>query len=225
MKYKFFTLIELLVVMAVVAMLISLLQPSLEKIRLRSESLKCQSNLHQIGVAYQYYVDEYDGWLPLLGRNRVNWELAPYLGISVPDSYHQGDIVYEPSENSVWECLSTKYDENDLNEPPLFGGYAVNYDYLGYLIDHGNTNRRRQHSSTVSKPASTLVLGDGADDATIWWHLRYYMLSSSQASYKYDRHLGKMNTLWLDGHVSHQYWDTIMGGKNNDRRYYFRKDK
>ena len=59
-----FSLIELLIVMAVVAILTSLLQPSLEKIRLRSESLKCQSNLHQIGVAYQYYVDEYDGWLP-----------------------------------------------------------------------------------------------------------------------------------------------------------------
>ena len=59
-KRKGFTLIELLVVVAIIALLISILLPSLQRAREQGKKAKCLANLHNMGQSAHMYAEEDD---------------------------------------------------------------------------------------------------------------------------------------------------------------------
>jgi type II secretory pathway pseudopilin PulG len=59
-----FTLVELLVVIGIIALLISMLLPALNRARQQANMIDCEARLHEMGHALDIYVSQYHGLLP-----------------------------------------------------------------------------------------------------------------------------------------------------------------
>jgi len=59
-----FTLIELLVVISIIAVLMAILMPGLQRVRMQARNIVCKSNLKSYGVVMQLYTADWENGLP-----------------------------------------------------------------------------------------------------------------------------------------------------------------
>ncbi len=78
-----FTLIELLVVISIIALLLSILMPSLQKARHQARMLICSNNLKQIGTLVGVYQADNKGKIPVMGNRWVNGICGRYAYLSL----------------------------------------------------------------------------------------------------------------------------------------------
>ena len=63
-RHSAFTLVELLVVIGVIALLMGILMPALNKARAVARSASCRANLHSIALAFRMYLDDNQNVMP-----------------------------------------------------------------------------------------------------------------------------------------------------------------
>jgi prepilin-type N-terminal cleavage/methylation domain-containing protein/prepilin-type processing-associated H-X9-DG protein len=133
-KRTAFTLVELLVVIGIIALLISILLPALANARRSGNTVKCLSNLRQLGVAVQMYAGDYKGAIPVCrqdppsGGNPYYWldMLAPYASKLAAATYNASSSDQDEFRKSVFFGC-TEYDTRtdvSANIVNAYPGYA-----------------------------------------------------------------------------------------------------
>ena len=139
-----FTLIELLVVVAIIALLISILLPSLKEAREQARVAVCQSNLHQLSIGFYTYGEDARGYLPPMayagyGYNAGNYHIppfwfelvSPYLGHRSIDRFgYNGPQEVGSYENQVGAAGYMVCPSKPRAEPPPPGVAPHTYVYM-----------------------------------------------------------------------------------------------
>jgi prepilin-type N-terminal cleavage/methylation domain-containing protein len=182
-----FTLIELLVVVAIIAVLIAILLPSLGRARDQSKTVRCASNMRNVYQASTIYATENSGWfLPAYfasGSTTNNiWSgdntMGPIFGYRYNPGSSQtgirlqiGKMLDCPSVDHTWIDLATTKDVN--NQTPWEYDYQYNQN-LGYNTKPEGSPPVWQNNGGILEapvlasalPRTTLILTDDRDVST-----------------------------------------------------------
>jgi len=136
-KKRGFTLVELLVVISIIAMLLSILIPSLSRARESARSVVCGSNLRQFGLVFGMYAqNNNDKFMPYRWYADPSQDTFDYFWMKTLRSYYGkvDDIRFCPTANkktdmlygsakTAWEFKFRGVNGIKIND---YGSYGIN---------------------------------------------------------------------------------------------------
>lgn len=202
-RFKF-TIIELLIVISIIAILAAMLLPALKKAKESGQSIKCVSNLKQIGTVMNGYCEDYRGYTPYY----YIWyqELDEFVmnGPSAFDEKFGGwrNVLICPSQPSADFTNGFKFFGNTADTRGKIS-YGLNYYYIA--------SSSRYSLFKLNSPSTFLLIGDCSPSSGDQGLVSTWNDTQSPIA---GRHLGRANILWADYHVASKKKSEVTGGND-----------
>ena len=228
-----FTLVELLVVIGIIALLVSILLPTLNKAREQANTVKCLSNLRQFGQANAIYAAQFKNWnVPHIQNTtasgqRMTWVDNPFFrrSLGVKDLNAAGNKTDRYPTNLL--CPASL--KSNLNATVADGGqiafsYGENANKMYELPLTSHTfdeiQFRALNSVKVRNSATKLAFADAMD-----WNVQvskgaHYMRvpgwdewrpsgNDNYVAYRHSKKFDRINVLFWDNHAETRARNTI----------------
>lgn len=222
------SLVELLVIIAIISLLLSILTPSLGRVRSTAMRLKCANNLKQIDLAIRLYLDGNEDTYPCaqdplpagywlwMGRG---WRslVEPYLNTNINED--NPSVLLCPQDRIAkekYESTSYAYSMAFYHSPEQIDAMSSPADTYGPASQPSVPQR----SCNVAKPSGKVLVGEWLSNHSRiksdngWWcwkGSRNYLFADGQVNYLEAKQIREARDGWPNPNL------TIHGIKGIDR--------
>ena len=206
-KYYGFTLVELLVVISIIALLLSILMPSLGRARGQAKKVACGARMKQHGLGVGMYANDYKGFLPPVispvgwawpADAGSYWQVQIAKAIGVKETIGNANMPTGP----MWYCTQ----QSKHPTRPFASWYAMNTNLVIWNAQSAPNRITAVKASAVKQPAKIVFETDAVEHVITfdydWPNWAYPRFAGKKVYVDDPRHLGQCNILWVDLHSS-----------------------
>ena len=224
-----FTLVELLVVIGIIATLIAMLLPAMQRARAQALNVQCKSNMRQVGIYLTAYLNDNDGYLYPMGRD----------GNGTPYTLGSNVAPHERWPVKVFKVIDPNPMPYNINQPyadtgsgpndPATIAFMKQYPALPFtppilrcpaddpLMAEGHSYILNQHLSDKQIKYETRIFSVPKSDVVVMGEKKsterdYYMARTDYERiverFRHGARLGS-NYLYLDMHVGSEGSDEV----------------
>lgn len=180
MKRSCFTLMELIVVISIIALLMAILVPFLQKSRQQTKAVLCGSNIKQLllclisyetqNLIFPYGFDDDRSDEPPEGYYGFSYDKIGWWWFNYLEDFHNAR-----KKITVLQCPARNLESHDFKDNILCGNYGVNQFICKIANGYGSYVEYELagtplSSDDIQHPSETLLIVDSGYSIITWWH-------------------------------------------------------